>query len=232
MKTNLWLTLATVGALTLGAAESDTQSAVKKAADTLTGKGSYSWSLVNKPEGSEEGFQMSTDGKTEKGGFTTLTIRFGENEFQAVRKGEKVAVQRDGQWQTPEDMDERGARMTRRLQTAKFPAEEAAELAGKVTELKAGDGGLYSGDLTEAAVKEIFSRWGRGGQAPQVSGAKGWVKFWVKDGVLAKYQFNQRGTITGQDGQERDMNRTTTVEIKDVGTTKVSVPDDVKKKLS
>ena len=33
-------------------------------------------------------------------------------------------------------------------------------------------------------------------------------------------------------GNDRDVDRTTTVEIKDVGTTKVEVPEGAKKKLS
>jgi hypothetical protein len=36
----------------------------------------------------------------------------------------------------------------------------------------------------------------------------------------------------GQDATEIEINRTTTVEIKDVGTTTVTVPDEAKKKLS
>ena len=32
-------------------------------------------------------------------------------------------------------------------------------------------------------------------------------------------------------GNDRDVDRTTTVEIKDIGSTKVQVPDDAKKKL-
>lgn len=60
---------------------------------------------------------------------------------------------------------------------------------------------------------------------------KGNAKFWVKDGVLSKYEFHVEGTVTFN-GNDREMNRTTTVEIKDVGTTQVQVPDEAKKKLS
>ena len=57
--------------------------------------------------------------------------------------------------------------------------------------------------------------------------------FWVKDGVLTKFEFNTQGKITaGQDNREMNINRTTTVEIKDVGTTKIEVPDEAKQKLS
>jgi hypothetical protein len=71
----------------------------------------------------------------------------------------------------------------------------------------------------------------RGGQAPPVSNAKGSVKFWIKDGVLTKYVLKVSGTIT-RNGDDVDVDRTTTVEIKDVGTTKLAVPDEAKSKMS
>ena len=65
-----------------------------------------------------------------------------------------------------------------------------------------------------------------------VTNAKGTAKFWTKDGQLAKYEYNVKGTVAGRDGQERDVDRTTTVEIKDVGSTKVEVPAEAKGKVS
>ncbi|MBC8002999.1 MAG: hypothetical protein H7X97_10475 [Opitutaceae bacterium] len=70
-----------------------------------------------------------------------------------------------------------------------------------------------------------------GGEAPPPpENAKGSVKFWVKDGSLAKYEYNVQGTMSFG-GNSIEINRTTTVEIKDVGTTKVEVPEEAKKKL-
>jgi len=63
------------------------------------------------------------------------------------------------------------------------------------------------------------------------SNAKGSVKFWVKDGALTKFQYKVTGSVSFN-GNDRDVDRTTTIEIKDVGTTKVNVPDQAKKKLS
>ena len=94
---------------------------------------------------------------------------------------------------------------------------------------KKGEEGLYSGDLTEAGAKDLISRARRrGGEGPD--GAKGWAKFWIKDGVLSKYQYNVQGKITaGQ--REVEINRTTTVEIKNPGSTTVKIPSAAKKKL-
>ena len=59
---------------------------------------------------------------------------------------------------------------------------------------------------------------------------QGTAKFWVKDGVLSKYQTKVKGTVSFN-GNDRDVDRTTTVEIKDIGSTKVTVPDEAQKKL-
>ncbi len=69
------------------------------------------------------------------------------------------------------------------------------------------------------------------GMPMTVSDAKGSVKFWVKDGALTKYEFKLKGSIKFGDN-DFPVDRTATVEIKDVGTTKVEVPDAAKKKLS
>jgi hypothetical protein len=56
------------------------------------------------------------------------------------------------------------------------------------------------------------------------------VKLWVKDGLLSKYEVKVQGKVSFN-GNDRDVDRTTTIEIKDIGSTKVQVPDDAKKKL-
>jgi hypothetical protein len=40
------------------------------------------------------------------------------------------------------------------------------------------------------------------------------------------------GTTKNRDGDDMDIDRTTTVEIKDIGTTKITVPDEAKSKIS
>jgi 1,6-anhydro-N-acetylmuramate kinase len=58
------------------------------------------------------------------------------------------------------------------------------------------------------------------------------MKFWLKDGALTKYESHLTGSVAfaaDQDAQEMEIIRT--VEIKDVGKTKVEVPADAKKQL-
>src|SRR5207249_5303216 len=86
--------------------------------------------------------------------------------------------------------------LARMLRNFKVPAAQAEDLAGKVKDLKSADG-VYSGDLTEEGAKSLLT-FGppRGGNAPEVSGAKGSVKFWVKEGELSKIKFTVQGKVS------------------------------------
>ena len=117
----------------------------------------------------------------------------------------------------------RGRFLARMVRSFRTPAAQAAELAGAVKDLKK-DGDVYSGDLTAEGAKAHF-------RIAAATEAKGSVKFWLKDGALSKYAFKLKGTVEFN-GNEVDVDRTTTVEIKDVGTTKVNVPEAATKKLS
>jgi len=122
--------------------------------------------------------------------------------------------------------------MAMRLRNFRTPAIEAEDMAGKVKELKK-DGDAFAGELTEEGAKDLLRFRGRRAGSdgpPPAKNAKGSVKFWLKDGQLAKYEYKVSGTVTFN-GEDRDVERTTTVEIKDVGTTKIEVPAEAKKKL-
>ena len=209
---------------------------ITSAAKKLGGKANYSWkSTVVVPEGSR--FRPGpTEGKTEKDGCTQLTMSFGDNKSQAFLKGDKGAVSNpEGGWQSLADLENAegpGRFFGRMFRNFKAPAAQAADLAAGAKELKK-DGDAVAGELNEEITKELLSFRGRGagGDGPTVANPKGSVKFWVKDGVLSKYEFKVQGKVSF-DGNDRDVDRTTTVEITDIGTTKVDVPEEAKNKLS
>ena len=210
------------------------------AVKNLAAKANYSWKTTVEATGGR--FRPGpTEGKADKDGTILLSMTRGDNTIEAVVKGTKGAVKTgDEGWKSLAEAseDDGGGQQTpirfvaRMLQNFKAPAVEAEDLAGKAKELKKSEG-AYTGDLTEEGVKQIFARGPRrpGGEAPSPRDAKGSVKFWVKDGLLSKYEYNVQGTIEFN-GNDVNVNRTTTVEIKEVGTTKVSVPEEAKKKLS
>ena len=171
---------------------------------------------------------------------------------EIVIMGEKGAIKTSTNWQSfaeasappPDDGNGGGfpgfnpnMMAVNNARGVKAPAVEAKELLGLVTTVTVADG-VYSGDLTEAGAKARltpapFPGGGGfgGGNGPEISGAKGSVKFWVKDGALVRYEYNLKGSMDFG-GNAVDINRTTGVDIKDVGATKIVVPDDAKKKMS
>ncbi len=219
------------------AAEADAKADVKAAAKKLGAN--YSWTSTPKMDGGPGGGNFRpgpTEGQVADG-FVYLKSTFGDRTIQSVIKGEKVATETQDGWQNVDELEGNRAGMARRLKTYKAPALEAADLADKAKSLKK-DGDAIIGDLTEDAVKDLLSFGGRRPNAdaatarPAPKDAKGSVKFWVKDGSLSKYEFNVQGKIFGRDDQEFNMNRTTTIEIKDVGKTKLTAPEEGKKKIS
>ena len=69
-----------------------------------------------------------------------------------------------------------------------------------------------------------------GQNSPEPKNPKGSVQFWLKDGQVQRVSLRISATL-GFDGDDRDMVRTTTWEIRDVGTTTVEVPTEAKKRL-
>ena len=212
------------------APKDDLTAAAKKLAD----KDNYSWKQTSESAGGSGRGGGTYDGKTEKDGYLLLSLTLRDNTIEVVKKGDKGAVKTQDGWQSLSELagGDQGAApfIARRLQTFKAPAAQAEELAGKVKELKQ-DGDVYSGELTDEGAKAQLMFGGRGGaNAPEVSGAKGSVKFWVQDGVLSKYEIKVQGKVSFN-GNDRDVDRTTTIQIKDIGTTKIQVPDEAKKKM-
>ena len=222
----------------------DTNETLNAAVKALKEKANYSWNTTS--EIADAPFPpRTTKGKTEKDGFTLITAEGPNGDIQAVKKGEKGVLKTDGDWQTAEEFrnsDQGGPGPGRgfvgRLLTELAPAADAEDLLKEIKDIKAGDDGVYSAELTASAAKDRAGFFGRrGGQAapggftpPEPKDAKGTVKFWVKDGVLTKIELKTSAKITFQE-EEHDINRTATTEISEIGSTKVEVPEDAKKKL-
>jgi hypothetical protein len=238
MKKNLLFGTMALLAGSLFAADPSPKDEVKNAAAALGNETNYAWHASVEVPADAQFKPGPTDGKTEKNGYTTLSIEFGDNTSEGVLKGTNGAVKTDDGWQSlAEAMKDNGgggfnptAFTARMVQNSRTPAVEAASLADAAKELKK-DTNSISGDLTEDGAKTLmsFRRRGNGG-GPTITNPKGSVKFWIKDGTLVKYQYHVTGSMSFN-GNDFDVDRTTTVEIKDVNTTKITVSDDVKKKL-
>lgn len=233
MKTKVLFSLATMVTASLLAAESAPKDQVMNAAKKLSDQPSYSWrSTVVVPD--DAPFKPGpTEGKLEKGGFVWVSLSMMDNKIEAVTKENKGAIKQDGAWKSLEVIDKQEGfeRMPAVIvRGIKTPAAEASELASAAKELKA-DSDVISGDLTDEAAKKLQKFGPPDGEGPTVSDAKGSVKFWIKDGALLKYEFTLKGKISFN-GNDMPNDRTTTVEIKEVGTTKLEVPEAARKEIS
>jgi hypothetical protein len=241
------LLIGSLALLTSAALGADAANEIKGAAKKLADSGNYSWTTTTEFGGAGGGAGRMrtgpTQGKLAKDGVIHLSMTFGDNTTEAVIKGEQGAVRTQEGWRSFAEASEGGGGggggqpnagrwMARMLQDYKAPAVEAGELAGRLKGLKK-DGETFTGELTEEGARALMTlgRRGGGGAGPEVSGPKGTAKFWVKDGVLTKYEYRVQGTMTFNNN-DREVDRLTTVEIKDVGRTEVQVPEEARKKLS
>jgi len=222
------LTLAGSCLIAQAAANDHVSKAVKKLADT----GNYSWKATSESSQWNPG---PTIGKTQKNGPTLVRRTFGDNTFQSVHHGEKAATQTQDGWRSLSELeantdDNRSRFAAMMLRNFEAPAAEALRLLKNIPDLSLADG-VYAGKLSEDGVKSMltFRRGGTGG--PEVRDSSGSVRFWVKDGVLAKYQYTVKGTMTWNNN-DMEIDRTTTVEISDIGSTKIELPEAAKEKLS
>jgi hypothetical protein len=234
MKNSIPAALSVLIAGSLLASEPTPKAAVLAAAKKLGDSPNYAWkAVVVAPEDAPLKPPSPTEGKTEKGGLTHFTMTLFEDKIQVVAKGDQRAMADPaGNWKSLAEAEQAGlsgfgSLIARGLKT---PAKEVAEIAAYAKELKR-EGDVFSSDLTEAGAKALQSFRRSGTNAgPVVSDAKGSVTFWLKDGTLTKYEVKLKGRIkVGDDEFPND--RTTTVEIKDVGTTKVEVPEEARKRL-
>jgi hypothetical protein len=248
MKRMAWIVIAGLAASLVAAANPDAKADVKAAAKKLQDASGYSWTSTSKSEGGggQGGTRPQagpTEGKLEKDGLVWIKTTQGDNSNEAFLKAGKSAIKTADGWKAGSEFQgnqggqgqrrDPAAGMARRLQNFKAPAVEAEGLVDKAGDLKDEGEGLFSGPLTEEGAKALLSFGGRPGgnnNGPQISDPKGTVKFWIKDGALVKYEINVQGKMTFNNN-DRDINRTTTVEFKEVGSTKVEAPEDAKSKL-
>ena len=214
----------------------DLKDEITAAAKQLANKDNYSWKQTTENAGGGGFGAGVSEGKTQKDGLTWVSMPGRDNNtIEAVKSGEKGAVKTQDGWQSIAELaaDQNagpGRFLAMRFRNFKAPAAQIEDLASKTKELKK-EGDAFASDLTEEGAKSLLTFGGRGGgNGPEVSGAKGSVKVWLKDGTLAKYELKVKGSVSFN-GNDREVDRTTTVEIKEIGSTKIEVPAEAKKKL-
>jgi len=235
MKTRIALPLGLLAAGALFAADSGLTNSVTDAIAKLKGQAHYRWTATVVLPGMEF-TPRPMQGQAEKDGYALVSQEMNDNTLQAVFKGDQTAIKVGDQWQQLSEAEGVGARVGWFLARTRTAAYEAEKLLAQVKALKAGDGGLLSGDLTDAGAKEMLYMGPRRPNAeqapPALKNVKASVKFWLKDGALAKFESQVKGTVAfGADQEEREVEVIRTVVIQNAGDTPIAIPAEAKKIL-
>jgi len=210
---------------------------VIRGAKALAEQSDYSWETqVQVPAGTR--FPPgSTTGKTEKGGLIQVSTTRGQSTTEIVIAGEKAAVtDRNGEWQSLAEAERApgfGRFTGNMVRGIKTPAEEVLSLLEGLANLRR-DGDAFVGDLTEQGATELagassgFGR--RGGRNSNVVFAKASARFWLKEGMLARYEQVLDASLDFN-GSEFVVERTTTTTIRDIGRTRIEIPAGARAKL-
>ena len=232
----LWLIVGLFGfGFGATAAQADPKQELAQAIGSLQNKTNYSWTATTVPHGERTPWvQSPINGKTEKGGRTYFAFSIEGNQVEAAFLGTRSAINTDGVWELATELTGERLALANRLQAFKAPAVEAEELLNQSQNLRRNRDGSFEAELPAPVVKEMLAERSRSGiQEGGPANPKGSVKFWVRNGVLEKFEYTLQGKIIIPDfRQEFDVDRTTTVEIKNVGSTRVTLPPAAMQKLS
>jgi hypothetical protein len=233
MKPAISLSIALFTASVAFAADVAPTNQVADAITKLEAAPNYSWTSTLKIADSQ--FNIGpVKGQAEKDGFAKMSQDFNDNTTVIVLKGDKVASKTDDGWQLLGAGGDMGSFFAAGMARNGAAAKEAEITLKNVKELKVSDDGVLAGDFTSDGATDMMTfgpRQAAGANGfPPPKNAKGSVKFWIKDGMLTKYETHLHGTVTFGDN-ENEMDQTRTVEIQDVGATKMDIPEDAKKQF-
>jgi hypothetical protein len=240
------LVMITSAATVFADAKEDVAAAVKKLAES----DSYSWTTAS--GGAQGVVAGGAEGKTRRDGLTMLNLGLRDVNTQILFKDGKGAYRSpDSEWKsiaadgggaggagaggaTTQGANSDARMIANMIKTYRPPAAQAQNIFEQAQDLKKSDDGSFTGSLPPDQAKALILRRivrGAGGADMTVKDPTGGVKFWTSDdGVLRRFEFHVEGTLS-VNGEDRPINRTTTVEMKDVGKTTIDVPEDAKAKM-
>lgn len=219
----------------------DSAEQLREAARGLVTAGSYSWKTTI-----QEG-QFPTRTLNGKYSDRTAVVELPGREgaiILVIQQRNRVVQTQEG-WKTlaelqQEATDQPARRFFVRMVQSVLPPHLEVMRLVRAAETVSSEGEVYEGKLSTQGAQDIILLRPRGprGQAVeaeglqfQVENARGGFKVWVKDGKVVKYTYDLHGTLRFG-ARDFELNRTTTVEISDIGNTVVNIPEGAKAKLS
>jgi hypothetical protein len=221
-------------------ADSTPTNQVSDAIAKLKAATNYTWTSTTVAGPDVQFTPPPVKGQTDSTGFTKFSSQFGDNTAEVILKGDKAAVKGEEGWKLADFGGPPGPEIFALAMARNGTAsDEAGLILQGVPELKTLEGGALGGELTGDAATDLLSIGPHRNAAkanpdapafPGPKGTKGSAKFWIKDGALVKYQTHLIGTVSF-DNNDMVLDFTRTTEIQDVGTTKLNIPDEARKKF-
>ncbi len=223
------MTIMLAALLATQAANEEVAAAAKKAAEIT----SYSFKVTTAGPAKGKRTGGTVEGKYEKD--QPVCLKSGA--LEAFRKGGLVVYKEGEEWKRAErKKGEKKADPTLALQAVKLPHEELDGCdkhfqSVEKAEAKENECTVFSGPLTETAAASLASTGGKGNKAAAALRYSGTGKLWVNaDGRIVKYEFQIKATGE-RNGKAIDQSIARTVELTDLGTAKVEIPEGAKKLL-
>jgi len=219
----------------------------KDAARKLGEQSSYTWTsttrkLVDGKDAAPDKVAPISEGRIEKAGATYLILAKGTpKSVEVAIRESKVAVKTPDGWKSLNDFapadpasnkkPDKLAVLAKSYERFTSPSSEVVSLVEGMKEMKGEGDGLYSGQATEDARKAYLVRTAKPGAAPkELMEPKLTLRCWVKDGMLVKYEVALESKKLKKDVVT--VNATvTTVELREIGSTKAELPEEARKKL-
>ena len=215
---------------TVAACGQDLKPAVTAAVAKVGDAGSYSWKRVTDDTAAGGGTFVET-GKTDASGYAVLELNSGDLFVRVVLRGGNGVIDAGEGWKSMDDLagQRRAARaMARVVRGFRSPLLVARELLSRVKTVGR-DADAAAVELDGKDATDVLGPvFGLPGGA--MTDAKVTAKFWERNGVLTRYELQAEGTMS-RGGTDTDVRRTIGVDFSDVGSTKLEVPDEAKKKL-
>lgn len=184
----------------------------------------YAWRTVYDMPGAPKKLQLPpVSGKTDARLGTILTGSADGQPMITARKGAATAIKLDGIWK-------KTAKALKAPNT-NAPADELAALLPSLTNLSKAKDSSFKGTLKPEAALAIMRKISQHRKKkPKTSKANGSFKLWLSDGLPTKYELTISAKMSGG-FVKFDSKLIQTVEIKDVDSTIVEMPEAVKKLL-
>jgi hypothetical protein len=216
-------------------------SALRKSEAAVAPVGNHSWTEV--VTDSTKASPLKIEGREDPNGLTAVSIVLTNRTIEGYLLGNKAYVTcAQKNWKTEPLLangESPGALMSRLIRTVTPPAQEIDLMLNSGEKLKK-NGDVISGDLPDSLAKKLFEDSEKRSRKEEAADRKsvrkeakathGNVTLWIKDNLVTKYEVRLIGKID-VDGKETEVIRTRTIEIKDIGTTKIDVPQKARQKL-